>query len=150
MQREQLIEAIFDNMHQMQRAGATKFHSLAGELGVSPSQMDLLVAVKHLQPVSAKNIAAHMRLTPGAVTQLMEGLVEKGYLERTLDERDHRIANVCLAERGIQKFKDLWSKRKAVMRETMNTLTTEELSVTLRVQEKMLEQIELRNAETKK
>lgn len=150
MQREELIEAIFANMHQMHRAGASKFHSLIGKMYISSSQMELLVTVKHMQPISVKNIAAHMRLTPGAVTQLMEGLVERGYLERNPDEQDHRVTNVRLAESGALQLKELWEKRKSMMREVLGSLTTEELTIMLRAQEKILQQIEARSAQAEK
>lgn len=142
MRREEIIEAIFANMQQMHRTGATKFHLLMGQQDISLSQMELLITVKHRQPVSAKDIAAHMHLTPGAVTQLMEGLVEKQYIERRPDERDRRIVNIHLADAGKQKLKALWERRKAMLHKIMETLDDEELAVMLRVQRKMLEHIE--------
>lgn len=150
MRREEIIEAIFANMQQMHRAGASKFHSLMGQQDISLSQMELLITVKHLQPVSAKVIAARMRLTPGAVTQLMEGLEAKQYIERRPDENDRRITNVHLAESGKQKLKALWERRKAMMHKVMESLDDEELAVMLRVQRKILEHIEACAAEAQK
>ena len=142
MQREELIEAIFATMQQMHRTGTAKFHALMGQEDISPTQMELLLNVKHLQPVSVKDIAARMRLTPGAVTQLMEGLVAKGYIERRTDAHDRRITNVVIAENGSKKLKELWERRKAMLRNIMQELDTDELAVMLRVQEKMLHHIE--------
>jgi DNA-binding MarR family transcriptional regulator len=142
MQREALIEAIFTNMQQMHRAGTAKFHAMIGQLDISPSQLGLLRCVKELQPVSVKDIAAYMRLTPGAVTQLMEGLVASGYLERRPDTRDRRVTHVSLAEGGSKKLKELWERRKAALRGIMQELDTEELAVMLKVQKKMLHHME--------
>jgi DNA-binding MarR family transcriptional regulator len=129
-------------MQQMHRRGATKFQALMGTQDISSSQMELLLVVKHMQPISVKDIAAHMRLTPGAVTQLMEGLIAQSYLTRQPDERDRRVTNVRLAEEGAQKLHELWDRRKALMKKVMQELNTEELAVMLRVQEKMLHHIE--------
>ena len=148
MQREELIEAIFATMQQMHRTGTVKFHALMGKQDISPTQMELLLSVKHLQPVSVKDIAAHMRLTPGAVTQLMEGLVTNGYIERRPDLHDRRITNVVLAENGSKKLKELWDRRKAMLRKIMQELDTDELAVMLRVQEKILHHIEDCSTET--
>jgi DNA-binding MarR family transcriptional regulator len=149
MQREELIEAIFETMHQMHRIGMAKFHTLLGQTDISQSQLELLLTVKRLQPISAKDIAAQMRLTPGAVTQLMEGLATSGYIERKVDDHDHRITNVYLADSGAQQLRKLWERRKNIMREVMSTLDTEELTVMLKVQEKMLHHIEERATKTK-
>jgi DNA-binding MarR family transcriptional regulator len=142
MQREELIEAIFATMQQMHRTGATKFHALMGQQDISPTQMELLLSVKHLQPVSVKDIAAHMRLTPGAVTKLMEGLVTNGYIERRADAHDRRVTNVALADNGSKKLKELWERRKTMLMNIMQELDTDELAVMLRVQQKMLHHIE--------
>jgi DNA-binding MarR family transcriptional regulator len=148
MQREELIEAIFATMQQMHRTGTAKFHAFMGKQDISPTQMELLLSVKHLQPVSVKGIAAHMRLTPGAVTQLMEGLVTNGYIERRPDLHDRRITNVALADNGSKKLKELWDRRKEMLRKIMQELDTDELAVMLRVQEKILRHIEDSSTET--
>ena len=139
MNRDELIEAIFTSMQQMHRAGASKFHQLMGETDISPSQMELLLVVKHSQPLSAKAIATHMHLTPGAVTQLVESLVAASYVTREEDPRDRRITNISLSETGRAKLLELWERRKTVMKKVMQSLDTEELAVMLRVQEKMFE-----------
>lgn len=149
MRREEIIEAIFASMQQMHRTGASKFHLLMGQQDISLSQMELLITVKHLQPVSAKTIAAHMHLTPGAVTQIMESLEAKQYIERRPDESDRRITNVYLADSGKQKLKALWERRKAMMHKIMESLDDEELAVMLRVQRKMLEHMEAQAAAAK-
>lgn len=142
MQRQALIEALFENMQQMHRTGASKFHALIGQRDISLSQMELLVIVKHQQPISAKAIASSMRLTPGAVTQLVEQLVAKGLLERHEDERDRRITNISLSAGGTAKLRELQERRLRIMRKVVDSLDTEELAVMLRVQEKMLQHME--------
>ncbi|MEJ0073523.1 MAG: MarR family transcriptional regulator [Candidatus Saccharibacteria bacterium] len=150
MKREELIEAIFANMQQMHRTGTSKFHALMGRQDISASQMELLLTVKHRQRLSVKEIAAQMRLTPGAVTQMLEGLVASGYLERHEDARDRRVTNVSLAEGGKQKLHELWEQRKQLVRKVMETLDDQELAVMLRAQEKMFQHIEALAADAEK
>jgi len=142
MERDTLIEAIFANMQQMHRVGSSKFHALMGQQDISPSQMELLVAVKHMQPVSVKDIAARMRLTPGAVTQLIEGLVTKGYVERQADTQDRRVTHISLADEGATKLRELWEHRKAGLRRIMETLDSEELNALIHVQEKIIQRMQ--------
>ena len=152
MDRESLIEAIFATMQQVHRTSTTRMHALMGQHDISLTQVELLLTVKHSQPVSVKDLAAQMRLTPGAVTQLLEGLAERNYVSRQVAEYDRRVTNVSLTHSGAQKLKALWEQRKATLKQIMETLDTEELTVMLRVQEKMLKHFEqcAENAKTKR
>jgi DNA-binding MarR family transcriptional regulator len=142
MLREELIESIFSNMQQMHRTGTAKFHALIGRADISPSQLELLKIVKHRQPISIKDIASDMRLTPGAVTQLLENLVTNGYLERAEDVIDRRITNISLAAGGKQKLQELWDQRMHLMKKIVDSLDDEELVIMLRVQDKMIAHID--------
>lgn len=141
MKREQLIEAIFATMQSMHRTGTAKFHTLIGKSGITPSQMELLFIVKTQKKVNVKELAAHMHLTPGAVTQLVEGLVRGGYVQREQDTADRRVTHVVVSPEGKQKLADLKQHRLNMMKKIMQSLTTEELEVMLKVQQKMLEHI---------
>jgi DNA-binding MarR family transcriptional regulator len=154
--REDLIDTIFSSMQRMHRVGSAKFHTLIGRHDISPSQLELLLTVKHRSSINVKELAATMQLTPGAVTQIVEGLVQNGYVERREDERDRRITNIVLADGGKQKLKELWEQRLNVMKKIMQSLTTEELAVFSKVQEKMsahmeaeMESLEQTKKETK-
>jgi DNA-binding MarR family transcriptional regulator len=149
MDREALIEKIFGTMQQVHRTSTSKMHSLMGAHDISLTQLELLLTVKHRQPVSVKDLAAQMRLTPGAVTQLLEGLAEHNYVSRQVAEYDRRVTNVSLTHTGAQKLKSLWEQRKAKLLQIMESLDTEELAVMLRVQEKMLKHFETQAEETK-
>ncbi|HUB93704.1 MAG TPA: MarR family winged helix-turn-helix transcriptional regulator [Verrucomicrobiae bacterium] len=149
MKREALIEAIFSTMQQLHRTSQTSMHTLMGQHEISLTQMELLLAVKHCQPVNVKDLAAHMRLTPGAVTQLLEGLAVRNYIGREPAEYDRRVTMVSLTQTGADKLRSLWEQRKATLRQIMDTLDLEELAVMLRVQEKMLRHFEQQAAAVK-
>ena len=147
--REQLIESIFGTMQQLHRTSTTRLHMLMGKHDISLTQLELLLTVKHRQPVSVKELAAQMRLTSGAITQLLEGLAAQNYVGREPAEYDRRITNVSLTPTGADKLKSLWEQRKATLRQIMDDLTTDELAIMLRVQEKMLRHFETQAACTK-
>ncbi len=142
MKREALIEAIFSTMQQLHRTSQTRLHTLMGQHDISLTQMELLLTVKHQQPINVKDLAAQMRLTPGAVTQLLEGLSLRNYVGREPAEYDRRVTIVSLTPSGAEKLKSLWEQRKATLRQIMETLDTEDLAAMLRVQEKMLRHFE--------
>jgi DNA-binding MarR family transcriptional regulator len=147
MKREQLIEGIFATMQQLRRTSNANLQIRMKNSDISHTQIELLLVVKQRQPVNVKDLAAHMRLTPGAITQLLEGPAKHNYVAREPAEYDRRVTNISLTPTGARRLKDLWEQRKATLRQVMETLDTEELAVVLRVQEKMLRHFEQQAAE---
>jgi len=47
-----------------------------------------------------KDLAKRMKLSPGRVTRIMDGLVEKGYMEREIDKDDRRNMIITLSRKG--------------------------------------------------
>lgn len=62
-----------------------------GELDLSRSQLEVLFLVAHSEaPMTPGGLAAALRVTPGAVTQLVSGLVAAGLVEQQRDAADAR------------------------------------------------------------
>src|ERR1700742_1008506 len=129
MDREGLVEAIFATMQQVHRTSTSRMHALMGQHDISLTQVELLLTVKHRQPVSVKDLAAQMRLTPGAVTQLLEGLAERNYVGREVAEYDRRVTNVSLTPSGAEKLRALTERHKVTLQQVMETLDDEELAI---------------------
>ncbi|MCW8803519.1 MAG: MarR family transcriptional regulator [Ignavibacteriaceae bacterium] len=45
-------------------------------------------------------LAKRMRLSPGRITRIIDGLVEKGYMQRKIDQADRRNMILSLSKRG--------------------------------------------------
>lgn len=119
------------------------------ETGIAPSQAHLLQTVEKLQPVSFKALATELRLSPGAVTQLVEGLVQSGLVKRMPSETDRRVSNIELTLTGIEKLTVLKEKKQAVLLGVVENLSDDELENYLHVQRKMLEYLESNNRNVK-
>ncbi len=62
-----------------------------GDLDLSRSQVEVLFLVAHSEsPLSPGGLAAALGVTPGAVTQLVAGLIEAGLVEQERDPADAR------------------------------------------------------------
>src|SRR5581483_7988523 len=85
------------------------------EIGVAPSQLQVLHLIRQQQSVSLKVLATDMRLTPGAITQLIEGLVQAGYVTRSEGNEDRRITIVALTNAGTEVVKQLEQKKQALL-----------------------------------
>ena len=52
------------------------------------------------ESLNNQEIAKRMKLSPGRVTRIMDGLVEKGYMERELNTKDRRNMVLSLSRKG--------------------------------------------------
>jgi DNA-binding MarR family transcriptional regulator len=141
-QRKKDLQDLFVVNAMTQRLMHAYIHRTFTELGVAPPQLHLLQLVEHLQPVSLKKLADAMRVTPGAVTQLVESLVRAGYINRQADTQDRRMSVVTLSEDGRRKIGKLTRMKQEMLAKVVADLDDAELRVYLRVQQKMLEYLE--------
>lgn len=67
------------------------FHEAAGRrLGLSGTERKLLDVLARMGPSTAGQLAAHTRLTTGAITGIADRLVQAGYAQRQPNPRDRR------------------------------------------------------------
>ena len=140
--RTKNLQDLFATSVVVQRMMHACMHRTFDELGIAPSQLQLLQLIEHSQPVSLKVLAADMRLTPGAITQLVDSLVEVGYVDRTSGVADRRVTDVSLTDAGSEKIGMLKRKKQALLTKVVADLDDEELRVFLCVQQKMLVYLE--------
>jgi DNA-binding MarR family transcriptional regulator len=148
--RSKSIQDLFATAAVVQRMMHACLQRSFDELSVAPSQLQLLHLIREQQPVSLKTLANDMRLTPGAITQLVEGVVQSGYVTRSESRTDRRITVVSLTPTGVEICKLLEQKKKALLAKVVADLNDEELNIFLRVQQKMLVHLEESCAKVKK
>lgn len=140
--RSKNLQELFSTSDVVQRMMRQCIHQVFDELGIAPSQLHLLHTIDMLQPVSLKKLASEMKLTPGAITQLVDSLVSSGYVERIHDDRDRRVICATLTPEGKEKISLLKRKKRALLEKVVADLDDEEIDVFLRVQQKMIAYLE--------
>lgn len=140
--RSKNLQELFATSDVVQRMMRQCIHQVFDELGIAPSQLHLLHTIETLQPVSLKKLATEMHLTPGAITQLVDSLVESGYVERSQDSRDRRVIVAKLTGEGAAKIGLLKRKKRNLLAKVVADLDDDEIDVFLRVQQKMLAYLE--------
>ncbi len=73
-------------------------HLALGEL--SHAQFELLIELDERGELSAGELAVAARISPASVTQMLDGLVESGYVARTRSDSDRRMVLASLTELG--------------------------------------------------
>ena len=136
--REHIVHQLFDNMSAIKRVMGGHLAALSREYLVSRSQLELLSAIHHAQPVSFKELAQQLCLTPGAVSQLAENLEAHDYISRQTDPEDRRVQFLRVTAAGGKLLKLTEKRRKRMLSDVIEGLTDEELALWLRVQQKVL------------
>ncbi len=67
---------------------------------ISHAQFELLIELDERGELSAGELAAAARIAPASVTQMLDGLVETGHVERTRSETDRRVVLARLSPLG--------------------------------------------------
>ncbi|WP_127532013.1 MarR family winged helix-turn-helix transcriptional regulator [Paenibacillus kobensis] len=71
-------------------------------LGVTNSQLGVLMMLWEEQGVTQKQIVRVLGIQPASITFLLKGLEEKGLITREQDKTDTRVNRIYLTERGKQ------------------------------------------------
>jgi len=150
MNRDTLIQALFDNMSAFKRSMQGHLQPSHLACPISRAQLDLLFTIHQAQPISFKQLAHRLYLTPGAVSQLVEGLESQELVTRHVDERDRRIQCLQVSEGGNAVIREFEQRRRDIMEAISKDLTDTELRIWLRAQEKMIQHFQLEQAETTK
>jgi DNA-binding MarR family transcriptional regulator len=94
-----LIQRIMSVMRHMHHG------SIPREPPLSPPQVHLLFSIAGKnEGISVKELAERTSVTPGAITQFVDGLVERGLVTREGDLNDRRIVRLKLTELAKSQF----------------------------------------------
>ena len=66
----------------------------------------LFLIVRKNGKVSVKELAEHFNITSGAITQLIDNLVDKKLVKREEDGLDRRMLNISLTAKAEKEFKE--------------------------------------------
>ncbi len=140
--RKELLYQLFEDMDATKRLMHPCFVHVLGEIGISPAQAHVLFVIEDGQPLSLKRLAAKMWLTPGAITQLVDGIARLGYVTRTQDERDRRVVYISLSSAGTALMSKITNSRSEFMAQIMATLDDTELRQLAGLQRKIVQNLE--------
>jgi DNA-binding MarR family transcriptional regulator len=90
--------------------------------------MHVLFSIAHRKEgVSVKELAEDAGVTPGAITQFVDTLVEKRLVAREGDPNDRRVVRLKLTDRARNQFEQFRTEQLASMCSVFDVLSDEEL-----------------------
>jgi DNA-binding MarR family transcriptional regulator len=121
-----LAELLAELMTHMIRSSAPELFRRLGELGLSFTQMKALHFLRESDGVQVKEIADKIGMSFPAMSRALDGLVQRGYVERLESEKDRRAKLVRLLPAGRAALDEIERARVSAMEEFMATLSDEE------------------------
>jgi len=99
----------------------------AREVGISPAQVSLLVAIKYAPGIGVRELAARERVTPPALSNHVDRLERDGLVTRTPSASDRRRVGLTLTDEGQRMLRRVRSRRTAWLATRLRGLSPEEL-----------------------
>jgi DNA-binding MarR family transcriptional regulator len=127
MKRDELVQEIIETINRCQRAGVNP--TAWREIGLSHSQVGMLFMILHHNDTSVKEISEYLGVTKSAITQLLDPLVNKGFIERQNDPEDRRIVRLNLTAKGKKTIKEIHKLKSAGIRSALNNLSDKEIEL---------------------
>ena len=99
----------------------------AREVGISPEQVSLLVAIKYSPGIGVRELAARERVSPPALSNHVDRLERDGLVSRTPSMSDRRRVGLTLTDDGQRVLRRVRSRRTAWLARRLGGLTPGEL-----------------------
>ncbi|MCA9327243.1 MarR family transcriptional regulator [Candidatus Saccharibacteria bacterium] len=112
---------------------------------LTSGQLGMLFTLKQHGPTSAQDVAARLAMTPGAVSQLVDGLFDAGYIVRSPRNDDRRVVDLSLSARGQEQISGIEHKRHAFIKQMTDGLSDDELTQLVSALRKMLDVLQQHN-----
>lgn len=138
--RKKIIEEVLHNMHIMKHKLVVTYHNKK-EITITPSQGFVLRFVAENNTTNVGAIARALHITSSAATQLIDCLVDKGYLIRKNHPHDRRVSTLSLSTKANRLFNEFKEQSLEKMTELLGILSDKELVQYATLNKKIIENI---------
>ncbi len=135
--RRTQIETIFHNFHAIRRAysGGSRFSNQ--RFGMTFMQASVLMMLMHEHDQTITQLAVTLGVSRSALSQLLDGLIARGFIARTVSTQDRRVAHVALTDRGKEHLKQMRQEGTREMTHMFDQLNDEEIDQIERITAKL-------------
>jgi DNA-binding MarR family transcriptional regulator len=132
MKKDELMRAIGEAVMLWQDATQAYDDEVGRRFGLNAAERHCIAVLAAKGPQSASAVARHVRLTPAAVTALLDRLEGRGYLRRRPDPDDRRRILVEAAEATETVTRDAYQPIAEAGARLLDRFSREELETVLR------------------
>jgi Transcriptional regulators len=105
------------------------FFRFAKSKELSPSQLGTLLHLKKDRAQGVAGLGDKMSVTSAAASQMIDRLVQAGFVERAEDEEDRRAKLISLTGKGEKTIEEFGRERQAWIRSLAKRLSPEESAI---------------------
>lgn len=104
-------------------------HNAENHTNITLAQIKIfcVIADQYPRPLMLKDIATHLNLTPGAVSQTVDTLSVLGFLERNSQPNDRRSVAISLSAEGKRKMDEVYGTISHSLKEHLSDVPHEKL-----------------------
>ena len=135
--RKQLIEDILSGFHAIRHKMKAKAVHSGLKNRITHSQWFVLGIIEHCKKTNIKDVSEALGMSSSAATQLVEGLVQSGYVVRRADPKDRRAVELALSLKGKKRIATMREKRLHEMAKVFDALSDGELQTYVRLHKKI-------------
>ena len=96
---------------------------------ITQSQLSALAVVDREGPLSLGDLAEIERVAPPSMTRIAARLEEQGWVVRTVDATDRRVARLRISDSGRALLKETRTRRDAYLATRLRSLPVDDLEV---------------------
>lgn len=135
--RDELLQSLLERMGHVMR-GVHMGHALhLGGFGIGGPQVRTIFKLwRRPDGMSVKELAEALSVTPGAVTQFIDPLVEKDLVSREEDTSDRRLMRIKLTRFARGNFEEFKRSYFSMVQRTFEPLTDSEIQQLITLLEK--------------
>jgi DNA-binding MarR family transcriptional regulator len=93
--------------------------------GITPSQLSALSTVHRHGPLTLGDLAGLENVQPPSISRIVGALEGEGYVERTADDSDRRVALVEITTKGADELDQIRKHRDEWLADRLDALTVE-------------------------
>jgi len=122
--RIKLIEKIFESIYAVKQKIASEMNMSFDEMQLTHSRWLVLNSIRKNNSINIKDLAELLDISSSATTQIVDGLVSKGFLSRKRSKADRRVLEIALSRRSVNQLKKSMKKISLIF----NVLNDDELA----------------------
>jgi DNA-binding MarR family transcriptional regulator len=110
----------------LHRSSSPELFRMLGELGLSFTQVKTLHVLRETGDVNVKDVAGRLGMSLPAMSRALDGLVQRGFVERRESDKDRRAKLVRLLPAGREALDAIEQSRVSLIEDLTATLSDEE------------------------
>jgi DNA-binding MarR family transcriptional regulator len=122
----------------VQRQGNRMLKGLLSDIGITPSQAEVISILKNTQPISLKDLGRLLICEEGSPSRLIERMVKDQLVERVREQGDSRFVRLALTALGNEKYSFIINAETKMYTSLEQIYTREELRTSNQILSKLL------------